>query len=198
MCSKTTDLNSSQLSAIENWTKMHVLLPSNRSKSCRSSGNRDKTSKSSWFSSRSWGMSLMSLVMSSGSSSALRSGVKGLLSIFKKLGNEVHTKHTSTDTQAYSEYYLIPVGCVGRHRTEGIPRLPWGSAGGMGFWGLRTAPLLPFFFCFLLSAGSLAFFSRRRCCSCWWWYVLRLTSPRRKLSCAVCQTVHVTHKYLEY
>lgn len=54
--------------------------PSNKSKSCRSSGSLGNTSeKSSWLSSRSFGMSAISLVMSSGSSSVLRSGVEGLL-----------------------------------------------------------------------------------------------------------------------
>lgn len=62
---------------------------------------------------------------------------------------------------------------------EGIPRFPCGSAGGMGFWGLR-GPLLLFFLCFLVSAGGLVFLRGFRCC---WCCTRRLLSPRRKLSC---------------
>ena len=55
-------------------------IPSKKSKSCRSSGSRGRTSeKSSWFNSKSCGMSVISLAMSSGNSSALSSGVDGLL-----------------------------------------------------------------------------------------------------------------------
>lgn len=80
----------------------------------------------------------------------------------------------------------MPEGWVGRHKMEGIPRLPWGCEGGMGFWGRLGAPLFPFFLCFLVSAGGLAFFSGLCRWICWWWwYVLRLISPRRKLSCKV-------------
>lgn len=56
------------------------MVPSKKSKSCKSSGSRGRTSeKSSWFNSRSCGMSVISLAMSSGSSSVLSSGVEGLL-----------------------------------------------------------------------------------------------------------------------
>lgn len=55
-------------------------IPSKKSKSCKSSGSRGRTSeKSSWFNSRSCGMSVISLAISSGSSSVLSSGVEGLL-----------------------------------------------------------------------------------------------------------------------
>lgn len=57
-----------------------LAIPSKKSKSCKSSGSRGRTSaKSSWFNSKSCGMSVISLAMSSGNSSALSSGVDGLL-----------------------------------------------------------------------------------------------------------------------
>ncbi len=80
--------------------KQKVILPSKRSKSCRSSGSRGRTSeKSSWFN-RSCGMSLMSLVMSSGNSSALKSGVKGLLQNTKMMSAHLQT-HTDTHIQTH-------------------------------------------------------------------------------------------------
>ncbi len=127
-------------------------------------------------------MSLMSLVMSSGNSSALKSGVKGLLQNTKMMSAHLQT-HTHTHTHGS---HLMPEGWVGRHKMEGIPRLPWGCAGGMGFWGRLGALLFPFFLCFLVSAGGLDFFRGLCRWICWWrWYVLRLISPRRKLSCKV-------------
>lgn len=73
--------------------------------------------------------------------------------------------------------------CDGTLSAEGIPRLPWGRAGGMGFWG-RCGPLLPFFLCFLVRAAGLGLRRGFLCCCCCWWYMRRLTSPRRKLSWA--------------
>lgn len=67
--------NSFSLLESKNWA-----IPSKKSKSCKSSGSRGRTSeKSSWFNSKSCGMSVISLAMSSGNSSALSSGVDGLL-----------------------------------------------------------------------------------------------------------------------
>lgn len=75
----------------------------------------------------------------------------------------------------------LMLACDGIARlVEGIPRFPWGNAGGMGFWGLH-GPLLLFFLCFLVSAGGLVFLRGFRCCCCWC-CTRRLTSPRRKLS----------------
>lgn len=74
------------------------------------------------------------------------------------------------------------LACEGMARLlEGIPRFPCGSAGGMGFCGLR-GPLLLFFLCFLVSAGGLVFLRGFRCCCCCWCCTRRLPSPRRKLS----------------
>lgn len=172
------------------WDKA-VWQPSNKSKSCRSSGSLGNTSeKSSWFSSRSFGMSAISLVMSSGSSSALSSGVEGLATWRwngKFLVTNVRQDMRISPWQRIcssvcfiSEADLM-LACEGiMMLVEGIPRFPCGSAGGMGFWGLR-GPLLFFFLCFLVSAGGLVFLRGFRCCCCWC-CTRRLPSPRRKLS----------------
>lgn len=77
----------------------------------------------------------------------------------------------------------LMLACEGITRfVDGIPRFPCGSAGGMGFCGLR-GPLLLFFLCFLVSAGGLVFLRGFLCCCCWWCCTRRFPSPRRKLSC---------------
>lgn len=72
------------------WVKI-LTIPSKKSKSCKSSGSRGRTSeKSSWFNSKSCGMSVISLAMSSGNSSALSSGVDGLLGKMTRLAHHSH------------------------------------------------------------------------------------------------------------
>lgn len=67
---------------------------------------------------------------------------------------------------------------TGSETLVGMLRFPWGTAGGMGFWG-RRGPRLLFFLCFLVSAGGLVFFLGFLCCWCW---TLRELSPLKKLS----------------
>lgn len=67
---------------------------------------------------------------------------------------------------------------TGSETLVGMLRFPWGTAGGMGFWG-RRGPRLRFFLCFLVSAGGLVFFLGFLCCWCW---TLRELSPLKKLS----------------
>lgn len=126
--------------------------------------------------------------MSSGSSSALRSGVDGLgLRTDTRREDVQHAEtvqnydlHASrcvlNSTDASTDLMLDCEGIA--MLIEGIPRFPCGNAGGMGFWGLR-GPLLLFFLCFLVSAGGLVFLRGFRCC---WCCTRRLLSPRRKLS----------------
>ena len=76
------------------WIKI-LTVPSKKSKSCKSSGSRGRTSeKSSWFNSKSFGMSVISLAMSSGNSSALSSGVEGLLGKMTRLAYHSHFTFT--------------------------------------------------------------------------------------------------------
>jgi len=67
---------------------------------------------------------------------------------------------------------------TGSETLAGMVRFPWGTAGGMGFWG-RRGPRLLFFLCFLVSAGGFVFFLGFLCCWCW---TLRELSPLKKLS----------------
>lgn len=67
---------------------------------------------------------------------------------------------------------------IGSEMLVGIIRFPWGTAGGIGFWG-RRGPRLLFFLCFLVSAGGFVFFLGFFCCWCW---TLRQLSPLKKLS----------------
>lgn len=54
---------------------------------------------------------------------------------------------------------------TGSETLVGMVRFPWGTAGGMGFWG-RRGPRLLFFLCFLVSAGGFVFFLGFLCCWC--------------------------------
>lgn len=54
---------------------------------------------------------------------------------------------------------------TGSETLAGMVRFPWGTAGGMGFWG-RRGPRLLFFLCFLVSAGGFVFFLGFLCCWC--------------------------------
>lgn len=120
----------------------------------------------------------MSLAMSSGSSSALSSGVEGLSERIdeKRL---VFPEDLERGQRGGNAADLMLACDIMARLVEGIPRFPWGSAGGMGFCG-RRGPLLLFFLCFLVSAGGLVFLRGFRCCS--WCCTRRLLSPRRKLS----------------
>ena len=87
--------------------------PSKKSKSCKSSGSRGRTSeKSSWFNSKSCGMSVISLAMSSGNSSALSSGVDGLLGettwLAPALPFYLHTSVTETGSSSTTTETLTP------------------------------------------------------------------------------------------
>lgn len=119
-------------------TAMHRVMwhiPSKRSKSGRSSGSLGSTSeKSSWFSSRSLGMSDISLAMSSGSSSALSSGVDGLL-----------REQTLTSVQRYSMQLNICDKEKSPQRTtqQLYKRSGLGTWRGHGEWAVWASRALP-------------------------------------------------------
>lgn len=82
---------------------------------------------------------------------------------------------------------------TGSETLVGMVRFPWGTAGGMGFWG-RRGPRLLFFLCFLVSAGGFVFFLGFLCCWCW---TLRELSPLKKLSFGnkTIAMEHIKNKY---
>lgn len=87
-----------------------------------------------------------------------------------------HAKERKTKPTATTN--RICGASTGSETLVGMLRFPWGTAGGMGFWGLR-GPRRLFFLCFLVSAGGFVFFLGFLCCWCW---TLRELSPLRKLS----------------